>query len=419
MKNINIFIISTGSEITSGKSLDTNSMWIANQLTDAGYTVSGFTVLPDDPEKLMEGISSLSRNSGFNLLLMTGGLGATGDDHTLSVVRKITKTGQIRIEPAYEKLVRVTEARGPEYMKTLSFTEKQTYIPERADCLNNDVGIAPGFYIEIGKDAKLAALPGVPVEMKAMFINYLFPKILRDFPTKKKLYASRQIWMLTEGLYQKNFINKYDSFLREKDIEWGVTAKAAHIKVSFRSYFPESIDSILKLLEEEFQERISTDLQEEIHLLLQERNESVSTGESCTGGYIGKLLTDKSGSSKYYPGSVVTYSNAMKSRLLNVRESTLDKYGAVSEETAIEMLSGLENIFGTTYSIAVTGIAGPTGGSEHKPVGTVYIGIKSNSKSPKVYKHHYPYGRESFRDAVSLIALYYLYIEIKNNIKET
>lgn len=419
MKQVNIFIIATGTEITSGKSLDTNSMWIANQLTEEGYTVSGFSALPDDPEILNRSITNLALNLGENLLIMTGGLGATGDDHTLNIISSITNSGRVRIEAAYEKLVRVSETRGPEYVKTLSFTEKQTYIPETAECLNNDIGIAPGFYINLNETTKIAALPGVPVEMKAMFTQYLLPRIKKDYPNTKKFYVSRQIWLLTEGLYQKNFINKFEQILKDKNIEWGVTARAAHIKVSFKSHSEENLNFIMKLLVDEYPERITVDLLEEIHTYLLENKETISTGESCTGGYIGKVLTDKAGSSNYYLGSVVTYSNSMKSKLLGVNKNTLEKFGAVSEETAEEMLNGLQEVFGSTYMISVTGIAGPSGGTDSKPVGTVFIGIKRTDKKSKVFEHHYPHGRESFRDAVCHLALYYLYLEIKNFSKES
>lgn len=414
MDKIQIYILSTGSEITSGKSLDTNSMWISGNLTDDGYTVSGFMAYPDDPILLEEGILNLMQKEGKSLIIMTGGLGATGDDHTLNIIKNITKSELIQIKEAYEKLVMVSQKRGQEYIETLKFTVRQTYIPDISELLPNDVGIAPGFYISLTKDCKLAALPGVPVEMKNMFTNYLINFIKRDFPNRIKFYISKHIWLTTEGLYQKDFINKNINFLEENNIEWGVTAKPAHIKVSFRAHEKNLLNNLIDQLKIQYGNKMTDNIIDSIHEILLERNETVSSGESCTGGYVGKLLTDKSGSSGYYLGTVTAYNNNVKMRILNVKEKTINDFGAVSEETANEMLYGLEQLFNSTYNVSITGIAGPTGGTDNKPVGTVFIGIKKQGREPKIYRNHFPHGRESFREATAQIALYYLHQEITN-----
>jgi nicotinamide-nucleotide amidase len=413
--SLSIIIMSTGSEITTGKSLDTNSMWIANELSLNGYIAERFIVLPDSPSIIKEEILRFSNSTQPTLIIMTGGLGATLDDHTLNVVLDILNSPKIRIESAYNKLVSSSEKRGPKYMEILGVTSKQTYVPETATPLQNTVGIAPGFFLKISDSLWFSAMPGVPIEMKAMFSNELLPIILENFPIVKKLYLSKYIWNMTEGLYQKDFINQNLSFIQENSIEWGVTARAGHIKVSFLSESKDILDSILDRLQILYKDLLTDDILESVHNLLIKKKETLSTAESCTGGFIGKSITDLSGSSIYYLGSIVSYHNEIKEKLLNVKKESLEKYGAVSEEVAREMVLGLESKFQTTYTISVTGIAGPTGGTEEKPVGTVFIGIKKANREIKIYKHLFPYGRESFRNAVVQVSLYYLYREILQN----
>jgi nicotinamide-nucleotide amidase len=415
--SLNIIIISTGTEITSGKSLDTNSMWIANQLTDSGYTVSKFMALPDSVIQLKTEISSFSQSKEPTLLLMTGGLGATDDDHTLNIISELKGGGLRKIESAYQKLVSISEKRGKEFMDLLPVTSRQTNVPIDSTELENTVGIAPGFYVKLGENCALAAMPGVPLEMKKMFLDSLLPIIKKEYIITSTKYLSKYIWNMSEGLYQREFINKNIEYINSNQIEWGVTAKAGYIKVSFKSNSNEKLESIESLLEKSYNEKLTDDIFKLVHELLTNRKETVSTAESCTGGYIGKILTDSPGSSAYYLGSIVSYHNSIKESLLNVKHDTLEKFGAVSEETASEMLIGLEKLINTHYSISVTGIAGPNGGSIDKPVGTVFIGIKTRNKAEKIYKHLFSIGRESFREAVTGMAIYYLYREILENIE--
>jgi nicotinamide-nucleotide amidase len=416
--SLQIIIISTGTEITSGKSLDTNSMWIANHLTDSGYTVNKFMALPDSVSQLKTEISSFAQSNEPTLLLMTGGLGATGDDHTLNIISEIKGGGLRKIESAYQKLVSISEKRGKEYMDLLPVTSKQTNVPIDSIELENTVGIAPGFYVKLGNNCNLAAMPGVPIEMKKMFLDSLLPIIKKEFIVPATRYVSKYIWNMSEGLYQREFINKNIEYINSNQIEWGVTAKAGYIKVSFKSDSNEKLQSIVSLLEKTYNVRLTDDVFKLVHELLMNRKETVSTAESCTGGYIGKILTDTAGSSAYYLGSIVSYHNSIKKSLLDVNHSTLERYGAVSEETAREMLIGLEKLMNTQYCISVTGIAGPDGGSIDKPVGTVYIGIKNKNKTEKIYKHIFSIGRESFRDAVTGMAICYLYREILENMED-
>jgi nicotinamide-nucleotide amidase len=410
-----IYIFATGTEISSGKSLDTNSKFIAESLTDLGFQIQSISAYPDDPNLIKNEIVKIASNPEKSILIITGGLGATSDDHTLSIVKELIGSKTIQVKYAYDKLISSSKRRGQEYIDLLPITSKQTYVPEDAEVLHNEIGIAPGFFVKIRPNFYLSAMPGVPREMKPMFQNYLLPILLNHLNTKK-FYFSKTIWNTSEALYQSQFIEKNQEVLSNHKITWGVTAKPGRIKVSFISEYQNLEKTMYPLLDETYGENITNDIQEELHNYFLRSNLKISSAESCTSGLIGKLITDTPGSSAYYLGSIIAYDNSIKIKLLNVKTSTLEKFGAVSEEVAIEMLNGLEEVMDSDCSIATTGIAGPTGGSDKKPLGLVYIGIKLKGKEPKVYKNVYPFGRDTFRETVSTMSLFYLFKEIKNRI---
>lgn len=407
-----IIVFATGNEISSGKSIDTNSPFLAETLTDLGFSIKMLSSIPDDFDLLKQEILHQGESKEESILIMTGGLGATGDDHTLNVVLDILKCGKKQDRQSSEKLKERAEKRGGKYLELLPKMMRQTFIPEPAEVLPNEVGIAPGFFVRIHDHFRLAAMPGVPAEMKAMFTNFLLPKLINE-SNKKIHYHSATIWNCTELAYQTDFIEKNSNFIHENQIVWGVTAKPSRIKISFLSDKEETLNRLKDLLEKTYSGSITPEIGESLHSALIDNSLSISTAESCTGGFIAKLLTDTPGSSAYFPGSIVTYSNEMKINLLNVSRKTLESFGAVSEDVAREMVAGCRKLFGTDYSIAVTGIAGPTGETETKKLGTVYIAIQFREENPIVYSHTIPLGREFFRESVSQLALYYIYKNIK------
>ncbi|HMV41697.1 MAG TPA: nicotinamide-nucleotide amidohydrolase family protein [Leptospiraceae bacterium] len=411
---LSIHIISTGTEITSGKSVDTNSTWIANELTGLGFSINKFLALPDKPLLIEEEIRSIMARPGENLIIMTGGLGATDDDHTLNVVCKIVEKDAVTDQKALDKLTYFSEQRGKMYQDLLPVSKRQTTIPLGARPLDNDIGLAPGFYLELNTTTRLAAMPGVPKEMKKMFSDYFLPLMKKDYNKEDLQSRSRSIWGVTESIFQATFIKKHQELINE-GLEWGVTAKPGHIKVTFKSTSSERLRKIISFLDTEYKEKIGDEIFLDIHSMLISSKRTVSTAESCTGGLVGKILTDMSGSSAYYLGSVVAYHNDIKQNILGVKKSTLDTVGAVSSETAIEMAEGVQHKFNTNYAISVTGIAGPTGATKDKKVGLVYIGIKANHEETKVFRYEIPLSRDIFRDYVANIALFHLYQKLKQD----
>lgn len=405
---LSIHILSTGTEITSGKSVDTNSTWIANELTGLGFSISKFLTLPDKPLIIEEEIRTIMSRSGENLIIMTGGLGATADDHTLDVICKISGKPAVTHEKALERLTFLAGQRGKVYQDLLPVSRRQTTIPLDSRVLENDIGLAPGFYLELNDTTRLAAMPGVPKEMKKMFSDYLLPLMKKDYNKENMQSRSRTIWGLTESIFEATFIKNNQELISD-GVEWGVTAKPGHIKVTFKSNSFDNLRKIMGSIDTEYKDKIGDDIFLDIHSMLTSSKRTVSTAESCTGGLVGKILTDMSGASAYYLGSVVAYHNDIKQNILGVKKTTLDSVGAVSPETAAEMANGVQHKFNTNYALSVTGIAGPTGATKDKKVGLVYIGLKANHEEARVFKYEFPLNRDVFRDFAANIALFHLY----------
>ncbi|HMV79801.1 MAG TPA: nicotinamide-nucleotide amidohydrolase family protein [Leptospiraceae bacterium] len=413
--SLNIFIFSTGTELTAGKSTDTNSGWLANELLGLGYRTRRFSILPDSAEEIRDEILRCSETEGENLILMTGGLGPTEDDYTLEVVIGITGKKAVVYEPAYEKLKIIAEGRGIEFQDIFPVSQRQTMYPAGASVIHNEIGIAPGFLVRINDHSRLAAFPGVPREMKAMFTDSFIPLLKREYQPRDIFSFSRIIWGVGESVFQEKFIKNHHNLMAERKVEWGVAAKSGHIKVTFRSEDEYSVEKLKSALEEEYYPRLGDDVFQFIHDFLTKKKYTVSSAESCTGGLFSKLVTDRPGSSGYFIGSIVGYHDDVKMKLLGLKKETLEKFGSVSEEAAVEMSEGVQSLMNTHYSVAITGIAGPTGETQFKKIGLVYIAVKSHKHPAEVHKYQLNVGRDNFREYVSNIALFHLYQRLKKD----
>ena len=253
--------------------------------------------------------------------------------------------------------------------------------------------------------------------MKNMFNAYLKPILLSENESEGLLSESRWIWGQSESMFQEKFIKTYIDKIKDK-IEWGVTAKPAHIKVTFKSSDEKALQEIISLLESDYKKEIANDIFSDIHEMLIARKKTLCTAESCTGGLCGKIITDRSGSSEYYYGSVVSYHNSIKQNVLGVKKETLESVGAVSEESASEMAIGVQKLLNTDYSISITGIAGPTGATKDKKLGLLFIGIKGKEDQPRIYKYQIPFNRELFREYAANMSLFHLYQKLVEDQKE-
>jgi len=370
-------IITIGDELLVGQVVNTNASWMAQQLNLAGIGVSRIVTIQDAEDEIISALDeALSR---ADIILMTGGLGPTNDDITKHTLCEYFNTRLILHEPTYRNIKTFFTLHG--YTLT-ERNRQQAELPESCIPIPNDSGTAPGMMFE--KDGStIISMPGVPFEMKSIMEKSVIPLLVKKGNNHFKVHRT----VITHGVGE--------SFLAEKINDWEhmlpENIKLAYLPspgiVRLRlSGTGEDRVLVTKMIESkviELQRMIpdfifgydNDTMEGVVGELLKEKGQTVCTAESCTGGYLSHLITSVPGSSGYYLGSVIAYSNQVKERMLGVKLKTLEKYGAVSEETVIEMAQGARKKFGTTFALSVSGIAGPDGGSEQKPVGTVWIAL--------------------------------------------
>lgn len=366
-----IEVIAIGSEILSGYTVNSNASYISMQLTKRGIETHYHTTLPDIEEKLVQAFNRAFERS--DIIIATGGLGPTCDDLTRDVVAKLLDSPLVHRKEIEEMLV----SRYGE--KAVSLRDQAT-LPDKAIALENSLGTASGLYF-YEKGRHLFLLPGVPSEMKEIFNRSLLPRIEHLVPQNERF--------LNESLHFTTiFESKVDPLLRElkkqfPKIKVGIYPFRGLISVQLSHPFEKGAEEKLKrckeLLLDEFGDfsypSSSGAIEEAVKSLFIEKQLTLTTAESCSGGAIAARLTALPGASNFFSGGVVTYSNEMKKRLLDVSENTLLNHGAVSREVVVEMAEGALQLAGSDASIAISGIAGPTGGSSEKPVGTVWLAI--------------------------------------------
>jgi nicotinamide-nucleotide amidase len=375
MKHIYAEVITIGDEILYGQITDTNSQWISAELDKIGIKIIRKTSIGDQKEAILEILTESQTRS--DILVFTGGLGPTKDDITKKTIAEYFNDTLEINELALANVRELFESRGFELTE---INRLQAAIPTKATYLNNAVGTAPGMWFnENGKI--IISMPGVPFEMKYLMENEVLPRLRSHFKTPFILHKI----IRTVGIGE--------SFLATKIESWE-DALPSHIKLA---YLPSMGQVRLRLtgtgddkekLQQEIEEQAekvyptlgknlfskeNEDLEMVLAKMLLDENATLATAESCTGGYLAHLITARPGSSAYYLGSVISYSNQSKMDLLGVKKETLEKHGAVSEETIIEMAEGARKALKSTYALATSGIAGPDGGTSEKPVGTIWL----------------------------------------------
>lgn len=370
-----IELIATGDELIKGTIADTNSAVLAFSLTLRGYEISRITIVGDDLDEITHAITEASQRA--DAVLCAGGLGPTSDDLTTEAAGK---AAGVELE-FREEAWRAIEERFAKINLPLAPTNrKQAMLPKGAEIMPNPIGTAPGFVIAVNDVACFFA-PGVPKELFLMFDEQILPR-LEKIRKDKTVYATR-IWR-TFGYTESGL----------GELLGDVAEKFNGLRLSFRAVFPEIIvglsaraetreaaEQLISSAEQEVEKRIgqwvytrdNRPLPQVVGDLLREHSLKLAVAESCTGGMISEMITGVSGSSDYFLGGVVSYSNELKIRLLGVSENTIKNYGAVSEECAREMAQGVRKLSGADIGLGITGIAGPTGGTPQKPVGTVWI----------------------------------------------
>ena len=400
-----ISIISVGNELLNGECTDTNRAWLGKELSCAGFcVVSGFTV-SDEIDKISDVIETAATDA--NMIIVTGGLGPTDDDLTREAIANYL---DVDLEYRSDLYSQIEEYFAKRRYKMTEKNKVQAYIPCAAEPLSNPVGTAPGF-IATKDDVLIAAMPGVPSEMKEMFTNKLLPMLIER--SSGDVFASKRVKCY--GIGESNLNDNLGDLLKrgqnplvnctvnDSIITLHVIAHAENRKVAHKMV-AKKIAEIEAAIGEFIFGFDDDTLVSVLARDLAERGKTITTAESCTGGLIAKMLTDAPGASEYFNCGFVTYSNNAKESLLGVDSKLISQKGAVSREVALAMATGALQKSGSDIAIAVTGIAGPTGGSTEKPVGLVYIAVATNSKTI-VKEYNFVHSRSVFRSRTALKAL--------------
>ena len=380
MIKLNAITISIGDELLSGKTIDSNNAYISQQFELLGIPVIKKLIVGDDRQDIIDAL-----DWGFSqadILTLTGGLGPTHDDITKSVLCDYFGVGLVRYPKLLEKLKERFMKRG---FKFSISNESQAEYPENASLLENPVGTAQGMhFVHHGKH--LFVMAGVPNEMKAVTDIGMVPILTKLTSASVSIIDIHSIGIPESTLFEfsKPIFDEYPQVKVAYLPKQGMVT----IRLSMNSSELAENEALLLRIYEQIRQlkpkniygRDQEDLSRVIGNLLLKQKATVATAESCTGGLVASMITDTAGSSEYFNTGFVTYANATKRALLDVKSETLDKYGAVSEETVSEMLVGTLKRSGSHYAVAISGIAGPGGGSDDKPVGTVYIGVADSAR---------------------------------------
>ena len=404
-------LISTGSELLLGHIVNTNVKWLSEELNNRGYSVSYQTTVGDNPDRMKEVFQRAGERA--DIVISSGGLGATQGDITRKALADALGLPLVFHEEAGREVDSFYENQGR--VKPYE-SDRDRYLPKGAQVLHNPVGVAPAVVVEQDNTVYIL-LPGPPSELQGTFKESVSPFLEQRFGQQGMIYSERyavcgyremQLETLLQDLIQNQQNPTIALLIKSGYIEIRLTAKGeskadCQEKLgTWRNILLERLENIRSL---------DTSVLENFHKAALEAGITIGTAESCTGGLVGKTLTDLGGSSGYYQGGIISYANSVKEQVLGVSSDTLATYGAVSEETATEMVEGVFRVLRTDYAIATTGIAGPGGGSQEKPVGLVYIGI-GTPRGITVHKEIFIGDRDSIRKSVVERAIQYVYKEL-------
>lgn len=405
-KNVNASIITIGDELLIGQVVDTNSAWMAKHLNNSGIKVHRRVAVGDDADAIWQALDAESKEA--DIVLITGGLGPTADDITKPLLCKYFNGKMIVNEEAFENVKTIFE----KYLKRplIERNLKQAEVPDTCTVIQNKRGTAPGMWFE-KQDVIFVSMPGVPYEMQGMMEDAVLPALVQRYILPRISHRT----LLLAGIGESFVAERLQDFEASlpSQIKLAYLPNYGMVRLRLTQYATHADEE--KLLEEKFKSLISlvqdhlvTDedipMEAAIGKLLSKHHKTIGTAESCTGGYIAHLITSVPGSSVYFKGSVISYSNEIKENILGVKRSTLLEHGAVSEATVQEMVTGSLKTLQTDYAVAVSGILGPDGGSDEKPTGTVWIAAGSK-KELKTLKMHFRFDRMRNMQLTAIYAL--------------
>ena len=402
-------LVVIGDEVVSGLILDRNSQYLGEKIHELGIEVSRITTVGDSASIIEDCVKLALERSDW--VVLTGGLGSTHDDITKSVLLKVFECGLKKDSKVIDMLEEKFQARGREVPQSV---RSQCEVPEKAEILYNEKGTAPGFKMKQG-DSVLFSLPGVPLEMQHLFEKFVAPEMATQ---GNKVFLHRVI--KTTGLSEADLWAKVGP-LQELQKKAAIASLPSHlgvrIRISVLAGSRQEGESCLDEAENLLTQKLSSyvygkdedELEERVGALLKEKSMTLATAESCTGGLIGHRITQISGSSDYFKEGFVVYSNAAKINRLKVEPKLIEEFGAVSEPVARAMAEGVCRVTGADIGVSITGIAGPSGGSDLKPVGLTYIAVHDQSGTycrKFIYTHDRIKNKErSAQTALNLVRL--------------
>ncbi len=370
-------IITIGDELLIGQTVDTNSAWLGNQLFEIGVQVIQITSISDEPKSITKALDQAQRRA--DLIILTGGLGPTKDDLTKDVLCEYFESNLVCDE---EALNRITD-----YFKSLNkpileVNERQALLPDNCESLINNYGTAQGMWFERNNKVFLS-LPGIPYEMKGIMLDFGLAKIKNRFNSLPLFKRT----VLFHGIAESELADQLSSWQERAQtagvkiaylpspgiVKLRVSASGADAKNLVDNFIPE----LYKLFPNKIYGEGLLTLPEVVFTNLKNKGLTIATAESCTGGQISRMITAIPGSSEIFVGGIVTYSNKVKTKELNVDPNLIEKFGAVSEHVVTQMAESVRQKMNTDIGVATSGIAGPAGGTEHKPVGTVWISVST------------------------------------------
>jgi len=408
-------IITIGDEILIGQTIDTNSAWLGERLNALGLVMVSILTIQDEPKQIIRALNGVGED--IDLVIITGGLGPTNDDLTKQTLTKYFSSKLVMNDEILQRIVNFFADRG---LPMLEVNRQQAMLPDKAKILSNNYGSAAGMWFEKNKTVFIS-LPGVPFEMKGIMNDFGFDNIKAHFNLPFIYNRTVLTWGTAES-FLADKLSDWEQRLRNSGLKLAYLPSPGMVKLRItgagesngvRALVDKYADEVYHLLQGKVFGEGRDTMEKKVGELLKNKKLTLSTAESCTGGYLAHLLTSIPGSSEYYKGTIVSYSNNIKTSMLHVNASDIEKQGAVSEEVVKQMAQNIREKMNTDYGIATSGIAGPDGGTEEKPVGTVWVAISSDARTKTKLLHLGKHRLNNIRMA-SMWALGMLMKEINN-----
>lgn len=409
-----VSIVTIGDELLLGQIIDTNSAWLGQELALLGFEVKAKYVVADEIDDICEALGAAGRHSKY--VIVSGGLGPTSDDLTLDAAAKFFGDDLVEHKETKALIAAFFESRGRVMSASHS---KQFFLPSKATVFENKVGTAPGMKLH-RNGSDYFFVPGVPVEMKYLYENYIIPALNNGGSEDMVRYH-----LFTAGIGETTIVDIMSEELAALPSYIKLAYLPYHggvrIRITGRDLNSEDKVNVLNQFKAELIAKLGPHFIAENHnawttamaSILTDKGLKLATAESCTGGYIGHKMTSLSGSSDYFLGGIISYDNRVKVDLLKVNQETLDEFGAVSENCAREMLLGLCRAIPCDIGVVTTGIAGPSGGTVDKPVGTIYIGV-GNENRQIIEKFSFRSSRLGNIESTYSMAMYMVYKFLSN-----